>query len=72
MQIHMVTKDLVGQMQENGKVISIWIDSTVPVDLYEENDEFYKRAYDLGVKMITTDFPERANEVLKKHHAQRM
>jgi hypothetical protein len=34
MQIHMVTKDLVDQMQANGKVVAIWPDDTVPPELY--------------------------------------
>ena len=72
MQIHMVTQDLVEQMQANGKVVAIWPDDTVPPELYQENEEYFKRAYDLGVKMITTDYPERAHEILQKHHAEHM
>lgn len=51
-------------MQANGKIVAIWPDGTAPIELYQEDEEYFKRAYDLGVKMITTDFPERANEVL--------
>ena len=64
MQIHFVTQDLVDQMKANGKIVAIWFDDTLPPDFYEENDEYFIKAYELGVKMITTDFPERANEVL--------
>lgn len=47
-------------MHSAGKVVIIWIDKSVPKDVYEENDDFYRKVYDLGVDMLTTDFPLRA------------
>ena len=47
-------------MHSNGKVVAIWVDTTAPIDLYQENEAFYYSLYDLGVDMITTDFPEQA------------
>lgn len=47
-------------MHEAGKIVIIWIDKTVPKEIYEENDDFYRKVYDLGVDMLTTDYPLRA------------
>ena len=63
-QIHWLTKDLVDDYHRMGKIVSIWIDNTAPKEAYEENDELYKRAYDIGVDMINTDFPEDVEKVL--------
>jgi glycerophosphoryl diester phosphodiesterase len=48
----------VDEYHKKGMIVSIWVDTTAPKELYEENEAFYKRAYDLGVDMITTDYPE--------------
>jgi len=47
-------------MHDAGKIVMVWIDTTVPKDIYEENYEFYKKVCDLGVDMLTTDHPIRA------------
>lgn len=57
MQIHMISDELMDKMKANGKVIAIWPDCLAPAEKYEENDKYLQRAYDLGVKMITTDHP---------------
>ena len=57
-------------MTQNGKIVALWIDTTTPEHYYVENDDFYRKAYDLGVHMITTDHPERAEKVLNHYHNQ--
>lgn len=59
-QINYLTKDLVQKMHEAGKIVMVWVDTTTPKDIYEENDDFYRRVYDLGVDILTTDYPLRA------------
>ncbi len=49
---------LVNELHENGKIVAVWIDSSV--DIYQENDDFYRKIYDLGVDMLTTDYPLKA------------
>jgi glycerophosphoryl diester phosphodiesterase len=60
MQISSLTAKIVQEMHKNGKIVAIWVDTSAPKDLYEENDVFYKRLYDMGVDMLTTDHPIRA------------
>ena len=55
---------MVQEMHEDGKIVVVWVDTTAPKELYEENDDFYRRCYDLGIDMITTDYVERAHYVL--------
>jgi glycerophosphoryl diester phosphodiesterase len=69
-QIHEITAQLVSEMHSRGKIVAVWIDTTAPADLYEENDHFYLQLYELGVDMITTDHPLRAEEAFKKFHFQ--
>jgi glycerophosphoryl diester phosphodiesterase len=45
-------------------IVSIWFDETLKLELWEENEAYFKRAYDLGVNMIVTDYPELAHEVI--------
>lgn len=59
-----MTSEIVEEMHIHGKIVAVWVDTTAPKDLYEENDDFYKRLYDMGVDMLTTDHPIRAQEVL--------
>jgi glycerophosphoryl diester phosphodiesterase len=49
---------LVDELHQNDKIVAVWIDSSV--DIYQENDDFYRKIYDLGVDMLTTDYPHRA------------
>lgn len=69
-QINYVTKELVERMHAAGKIVIIWIDQTVPKEVYEENDDFYRKVYDLGVDMLTTDYPLRAQQVINKYHSK--
>ena len=48
-------------MHDNGKIVAVWVDK---VGDYEEDEEFYQRVYDLGIDMLTTDYPERADATL--------
>lgn len=64
-QITHVTPDLVNKMHANGKIVAVWIDLE---EAYEEDEDFYKNVYDLGIDMLTTDHPEVAHEVLQTYH----
>ena len=55
-------------MHKNKKMVAVWADITAPAEFYVENEEFYKKLYDLGVDMLTTDNCLRAQEVLKDYH----
>ena len=70
MQISSLTPEIVEQMHLHGKIVAVWVDLTAPEELYSENEQFYQRLYDLGVDMLTTDHPERANEALQSYHHQ--
>lgn len=71
-QIHWLTKEIVDTYHREGKIVSIWIDATAPKDAYQDNEELYQRAYDIGVDMITTDYPEFVEDVLKKYHSEKL
>lgn len=64
LQISSVTAEIVQEMHKNGKIVAVWVDLTTPKHLYEENDAFYKRLYDMGVDMLTTDHPVSAQQAL--------
>lgn len=59
---------MVQEMHESGNIVVVWVDATAPKEIYVENDDFYRRCYDLGVDMITTDHVERAHYVLSQYH----
>ena len=67
-QIQSLTPEIVDKMHSSGKIVAVWIDTTAPKELYEENEAFYQNLYDLGVDMLTTDHPTRANEILQRYH----
>ena len=64
LQIQSVTPEIVQEMHKHGKIVAVWVDLTAPKDLYEENDVFYQRLYDMGIDMLTTDHPLRAQQAL--------
>jgi glycerophosphoryl diester phosphodiesterase len=70
LQIHHCTPELVQLMKAAGKIVAVWVDGDAPPELYAENDEFYQRVYDLGVDMLTTDYPLYAEKVIQRHHEQ--
>ena len=57
-------------MHRNNKLVAVWVDTKAKS--YQEGEEFYRQVYDLGVDMLTTDFPLVANEILQKYHNQLM
>ena len=57
-------------MHSHGKIVGVWVDTTVPSSVYEENVSFYQKLYDLGVDMLTTDFPIEANKALTEYHSK--
>ena len=57
-------------MHSHGKIVGVWVDTTVPPSIYEENTTFYERLYDLGVDMLTTDYPIEANKALCEYHSK--
>ena len=59
---------MVQEMHDEDKIVVVWVDTTAPKDLYEENDDFYRKCYDLCIDMITTDHVERAHYVLTEYH----
>ena len=30
-------------MHDNGKIVAVWVDTSTPKEIYEENEEFYQR-----------------------------
>ena len=69
-QILWCTPELVKQMHDAGKMVAVWVDATC--EEYEENDDFYRKIYDLGVDMFTTDHCLRAHKVFSEYHAQKV
>ena len=55
-------------MHANGKIVAVWLDNDCPI---KEDESFYQLVYDLKIDMLTTDFPEKANQALKKIHQQK-
>lgn len=53
-----VTPELVQSMHKAGKIVAVWVYADPN---YVEDEEFYKKLYDLEVDMLTTDHPEKAN-----------
>lgn len=58
-------------MHDAGKMVAVWVDASIP-EVYQEDEAFYKKIYDLGVDMLTSDYCMRANEVLSKYHKEKM
>ena len=54
-------------MHANGKIVAVWLDKDAPII---ENEAFYQKVYDLQIDMLTTDFPQNANEALNRYHNQ--
>ena len=72
MQINSIDEQLVKDMHDNGKLVVVWIDTPALLDhIYEENDDFYMKCYDLGIDMITTDHVQRADQILNSYHHQK-
>ena len=57
-------------MHEAGKMVAIWVDASIP-EIYSENSDFYKKIYDLGVDMLTTDHCLEAHKILTAYHAEK-
>jgi glycerophosphoryl diester phosphodiesterase len=51
-------------MHDEGKIVAVWVDRTAP---YSEDLDFYIKCLDLGVDMITTDYPDIARDTLQKY-----
>lgn len=58
-------------MRNNGKIVATWLDKSVPSEVYAENEAFYRKMYDLGLDMLTTDHPLEAEEALWKYHLEK-
>lgn len=48
-------------MHDAGKIVAVWFDGDGP---YREDSNYYKRIYELGVDMLTTDWPSAAEKQL--------
>jgi len=55
-------------MHENNKIVAVWVDLDAPKELYVDNEDFYRKVYDLQIDMLTTDQPLHAQDVLIEHH----
>lgn len=70
MQILECTTELVKKMHDAGKMVSVWVDAGIP-DVYKEDEDFYKKVYDLGIDMLTTDHCLKAQSVISNYHKQK-
>lgn len=55
-------------MHSNNLIVCVWVDLDSTTGLCREGNAFYKRAYDLGVDMITSDYPLTAHQFLCKYN----
>ena len=51
-------------MRNANKFVGVWVDISAPNEFNQENEAFFKRVYDLGIDMLTSDFPIKANAFL--------
>lgn len=49
-------------MHKNGKIVAVWLDGNCPEEKYKEGEEFYLKLLDMGVDILTTDWPIQARE----------
>ena len=54
-------------MHDAGKMVAVWVDASIP-EVYEEDEEFYKKIYDLGIDMFTTDHCLEAHRIINEYH----
>jgi len=51
-------------MRNANKFVGVWVDASAPEDFRSESEAFLERVYDLGIDMLTSDFPIKANNFL--------
>jgi len=54
-------------MHDAGKMVAVWVDASIP-EVYKEDEEFYKKIYDLGIDMFTTDHCLEAHRIITEYH----
>jgi glycerophosphoryl diester phosphodiesterase len=52
-------------MHKKGLIVGVWLDKT---SAWNEDEHYFQTIYDLGVDMVTTDYPEIAHKQLIKIH----
>jgi len=57
MQINSATPELMTEMRNANKFVGVWVDKAAPKEFNEENEAFLAKVYDLGIDMLTSDFP---------------
>lgn len=60
-QLHVLTPEFIKKMHEAGKIVAVWHDNDAP---YKQDADYYKRLIELGIDMLTTDWPQEADEAL--------
>ena len=67
-----IDEQLIKDMHDAGKLVAVWIDAPALIDnIYQEDDDFYRQCYDLGIDMITTDHAQKADQILNSYHHQK-
>lgn len=64
MQINSATEELMEEMRNANKFVGVWVDANAPKEFNQENEAFLERVYNLGIDMLTSDFPIQANNFL--------
>jgi len=54
-------------MHKHGKIVAVFIDKSSQ-KFNTECRDFYEMVYDLGIDMVTTDYPEEADKMLCEYH----
>ena len=54
-------------MHKHGKIVAVFIDKASE-QFNTECRDFYHKVYDLGIDMVTTDYPEEADRMLSEYH----
>lgn len=53
-QLHVLTPEFVQKMHAAGKIVAVWHDNDA---VYKQDADYYRRLIELGIDMLTTDWP---------------
>ena len=49
-------------MHEAGKIVAVWVETDPEYKSYDEDEDFYRKIYDLKIDMLTTNQPDIARK----------
>lgn len=69
-QLPLVSSELVSKLHASGKIVAVWVETDPEYKSYEEDEEFYRKLYDMEVDLLTTNQPSVAHRYLQAYHEE--